>query len=138
MGNAIRNSGEQADQRAPRPARRGRVARPQDRRAQILLGLVVEGQKGQQREIAPAVVVPVEERELLRAVGRIIGRVEIDRDAPGAPMEPLPMALDHARGEFAAHRVELVRSRRSFSNREIVGCEASASPSIGSRPSRSL
>ncbi len=97
---------EQADQRAPRPARRRRIARPEDRRTQVLLGFVVEGEERQQWQIAPAVVVPVEEGELLRAVGRVVGGVEIDRDPPGSPMEPPLMALDHIGGQFATHRIE--------------------------------
>src|SRR5713101_1595367 len=79
----------------PRALRGGHVARPEDRGAEVLLDLVVKGQKGQQREITPAIVVPIEEGELLRAMGRIIGRIEIDRDASDPPMEPLPMALNH-------------------------------------------
>jgi len=100
---------EQANQRAPGPARRRRVARPEDRRTQVLLDVVVEGEERQQRQIAPAVVVAVEEGELLRAVGRVIGRVEIDRDVPSPPMQPLSMAVDDVGGEFAAHRIERLR-----------------------------
>ena len=129
---------EQADQRAPRPARRGRVAGAQDRGAQVLLDLVIEGHEGQQREIAPAVVMPVEEGELLRAVGRVIGGVEVDRDPPGAPMEPLPMAVDHGRGEFAAHRVEHARARPRFRSARSWVARRAESPSMGSRPSSSL
>jgi hypothetical protein len=109
---------EQADQRAPRPARRRRVAGTKDRGAQVLLDLVIEGHEGQQREIAPAVVVPVEEGELLRAVGRVIGRVEIDGDVPGPPMQSLPMAVDDVRGELAAHRIERLRPDVVFEARD--------------------
>ncbi len=56
----------------------------------------------------------VEKGELLRAVGRVIGRVEIDRDAPSPPMQSLPMAVDDVRGEVAAHRIERLRSDLVF------------------------
>ena len=70
-------------------------------------------------------------------MGRVIRGVEVDRDLLGAPMEPLPMAVDHGRGQFPAHGVEHARAD-TVSNREIVGCEASGAPSTGSRPSSSL
>jgi hypothetical protein len=75
----------QAAQQPPRAPRGGRVARPEDRRAEIMLGLVIEGQKGQQREITVAIVMPIEEGGLLRPVRRISGRVEIDRDGGTRP-----------------------------------------------------
>ncbi len=46
---------------------------------------------------------PVEERELLLAVGGIVGRIEIDGDAPGTPVEPTAMLLDHGVGQPVCH-----------------------------------
>src|SRR5206468_1925763 len=92
--------------------------RPEDRRTQVLLGFVVEGEERQERQIAPAVVMAVEEGELLRAVRRVIGRIEIDRDAPGPPMEAALMAHDHTRGESAPHRVEVLPADPIFEARD--------------------
>src|SRR5204863_4285380 len=52
---------QESAQQAQRAARGGGVAWPQNGRTEILLALVVEGEERQQRQIAPAVVVPVEE-----------------------------------------------------------------------------
>jgi hypothetical protein len=69
------------------------IARSQQGRAEILLGFVVNGEERQQRQIAAGIVL-VEEGELLRAVRRVIGRIEIDRDVSGPAMEPPLVALD--------------------------------------------
>jgi hypothetical protein len=37
----------------------------------------------------------IEERKLLLTVGRIVGRVQVDRDPSGAVAKPATMALDH-------------------------------------------
>ena len=73
---------QQPRQQPDRPLRGDRLAVPQQRRAQILLGFAVEGQEGQQRQVAPVVVVAVEERVLLRPVRRVVRWVQVDRDAP--------------------------------------------------------
>ena len=39
-------------------------------------------------------------------MGLVVGGVEIDRDPPRAPAEASLMPLDHARREFAPHRIE--------------------------------
>ena len=49
---------------------------------------------------------PVEEAELLLAVGRIVGRIEVDRDAPGPALEPRAMLLDHEIGQPDARQIE--------------------------------
>ena len=71
---------------------------------------MVEGEERQQRQIAPAVIVPVEEGELLRAVRRVIRRIEIDGDVPGPPVAAALMALDHARGQFASHPIQFLHA----------------------------
>ena len=94
-------------QHAERAARRRRIARAQDRRAEILLGLVIEGHERQQRQVAPRVVVPIEERELLRAMRRVIGGIEVDRDAPRAAVQPALMPVDDPVRERVAHLIQL-------------------------------
>ena len=54
----------------------------QDRRHQVLLGFVVEGEKADYGQVAPGVVMAIEERQLLRAVRGIVGRIQIDGDPP--------------------------------------------------------
>src|SRR5438093_6038819 len=84
-----------------------------------------------------SVVVPVEEAELLLAVRRIVGGVEVDRDPRGPALESPAMVLDHGVGQDVPIAIN---SRRptAFSKRESVGCEARAGPAIGSRPTASL
>ena len=60
----------------------------------------------------------VEEGELLRAVGRVIGGIEIDRDPACAAMQPLLVPLDHARRQLAAHRVEGLTGHAVFEPRD--------------------
>ena len=71
------------------------------------------------------------------AVRRVVGRVQIDRDAPDPP-QPAAVALDNTRRQLAPHDVERAAAGSAFSNRDSVGCEASDSPATGSRPSSSL
>ena len=90
------NHHQQAAQDPHRAHRRGHVAGTQHGSAQILLGLVVEADETHHRQVAPAVVVSVEEGQLLRTMGGIVGRIKIDGDAAGVSVQPLGMALDHA------------------------------------------
>ena len=82
-----------------------RLAVPQHRRTQILLGFAVERQEREQRQVTPVVIVPIEEAVLLGAVRRVVGRVQIDRDAPNPP-QPAAVALDNTRRQLAPHVVE--------------------------------
>ena len=79
---------------------------------------------------SPTVVVPVEERELLRAMRPVVGRVQIDRDPPPPPPQAAPMPLMTLAANSRAIRYSPARPT-SFSNREIVGCEAGARQSPG-------
>src|SRR3989454_11143932 len=83
----VTQQGEQSAQDAARATRRSRIPWTEQRRTEILLALVIKGDERQQGQIAPRVIVPVEERELLRAVGRVVGRIEVDRDVAGAAMD---------------------------------------------------
>ena len=55
---------------------------------------------------------PIKKRQLLRAMGGIIGRIQIDGDEPSAAVQPFAMSLDHCVGQcfgqakqlFTAHR----------------------------------
>src|SRR2546425_1029389 len=95
---------EQPAQEAARPALRGRVAGSEYGRHGKLFGFVVEGHRGHDRQVAPRVVVPVEERELLLTVRGIVGGIEVDRDSRGPALEPPPMVLDHGVGQHVPHR----------------------------------
>ena len=98
--------GQQPTQQADGPVRGHRLSGAQHRRAQILLHLAVEGQERQLRQVTPRAIVPVEERELLRAVRPVVGRVQVDRDTPRPPVQPLPMPLDDASRQLPSHPVE--------------------------------
>src|SRR5207245_9143685 len=70
---------QSAQERADASGRRPRP-RPQQRGHDVLDRLGVERDRGNEGQIAPRVVIAVEEGELLLAVGRVVGRIEIDRD----------------------------------------------------------
>lgn len=111
-------------QQAERTPRCRGVPRSEHRGAQILLALVIERHKRQQRQIALRVVVPVKKRELLRAMSRVIGRIEVDRDGPRTPMQPALMPLDDPQRERVAHLIQLGGSCRSQSGRSSAATPA--------------
>jgi hypothetical protein len=59
---------------------------PQHGRDQVLLRLLIKGEKTNHRQVTVAIVVAIEKGELLLAVGRIVGGIQIDRDPTGATM----------------------------------------------------
>jgi len=92
-GKIVADHHQQAAQDPHRAHRCGHVAGTQHSRTQILFGFVVEADEAHHRQVAPRVVVRVEERQLLRAVRWVVGRVEIDGDAARVPAQPLGMTL---------------------------------------------
>jgi hypothetical protein len=66
------------------------------------------------------IVVTIKKRQLLLAVGGIVGGIQIDRDPPRPTMQPLAMPLDHRIGQcfrdakqcLAIHTVFKTRERR--------------------------
>jgi hypothetical protein len=51
-------------------------------------------------------------------MGRVIGRIEIDRNPARPAMEPPLMALDHRGGQFVTHRIEGVHPDVVFETRD--------------------
>ena len=91
---------------------------------------LVEGQKRQQRQVAPAIVMPVEEGELLGAVRRVVGRIQVDRDPPRPPVQPALMPLDDPHRQLARQLIEGgVGQRRSRTARS-----SAARPTPRQRP----
>ncbi len=82
---------QQDAQESTGPVFRGTVAGPQHNRHQILVGFVVEGQRGYQGQVTPGVIVSIEAGERLLPMGGIVGRVQIDRDTLRPPLQTLPM-----------------------------------------------
>jgi len=97
----VPKASHQRPQQPTGPPRGGAVAGAQHDRDQILLRLVVEGQRGHQWEIAPGVIVPVEEGECLLPMGRIVGGVQVDGDALGPALQACPM-MGHDGGRQCA------------------------------------
>src|ERR1035441_2225003 len=91
-----RKQRQSSPQNPQRSLRRRGLAGSQDRREQVLLRLVIEGDKSHHGQIAPGVVIAVEQSQLLGSVGRIVGGIQVDRDALRAAMQALGMPLDHA------------------------------------------
>jgi len=100
---------DQALQQITRAGRRRGVAGAQHRGAEILVRLVLKRQEREQGQVAPRVVMAVEERQLLRAVCRIVR--EVDRDAARPATQAAAVALDHGRRQFAAHRIQRAWAR---------------------------
>jgi len=99
--------GEQPAQQAADAARGGPGARPQQRRHQVLHRLGAEGHRGHERQIAPRVVVAIEEGELLLPVGRIVGRIEVEGDEPDVGAQPFVVVHQHGVGQGAAQAIEV-------------------------------
>src|SRR5207249_6910975 len=76
------------------------------RGAQELFALAVEGQERLQRQVAPAAIEPVEERQLLGAMGGIVGDVEIEGDATHLTAAT-PVTSEHRLEQRLAHRQQL-------------------------------
>lgn len=90
-GKACQSFGRSRRRRRQEPAeetgdtdRGRRRARPKDCGHQVLPRLVVEREEGHQREVAPAAVEAIEERQLLRPMRRVFGEIEIHRDTTHA------------------------------------------------------
>jgi hypothetical protein len=75
--------GDQTTQQSPHAHGAAGVPRPQQRGDQVLPRGAFEGEGGDQRQITPRVIEPIEDRELLRAVRGIGGRIEIQCDDLG-------------------------------------------------------
>ena len=59
-----------------------------------MFGLIIEADEAEQRQITIGIVMPVEESELLLAVGGIVSSVEIDGDAPYFAAQSFLLARD--------------------------------------------
>ena len=79
-----------------------RITWTQHRGKQVGFRLVIERQESGYRQVAPRVVVSVEQRKLLASVGRVVGRVQIDRDPAHPPAQPSAMTLDEEGREIQA------------------------------------
>ena len=90
------------------PPSGGGVARPEDGRDQVLRPLAVEGERPNHGQVAPGVVVAVEEGELLLAVGRVVRGVQVDGDAldPLVGQAGLVVGDDHV-GESLGEPVQV-------------------------------
>jgi hypothetical protein len=99
--------GEQPAQQAADPARARAGARTQQGAHHVLHRLGVERHRGDEWQIAPRVVVAVEERELLLAVGRIVRRIEVDRDQADGVAEPLPVERQDRIGDGQAEAIQV-------------------------------
>ena len=79
---------------------------------------MVEGQEAHHGQVAPAVVVAVEEGELLLPVGGILRGVEVDGDVTGPTPEPLPVALNHDIRQGFSHPEKFSSTDRVLETRD--------------------
>ena len=94
------------------------AAGTQYRCTQILLGLALEGQERQQRQVALTVVVAVEERQLPGSMCGVVGWVQVDGDPPHATPEPPSMAFDDARAQLTPHPIQRAARRAVLEARD--------------------
>ena len=85
------------------------------------------------RQKAAAVVVGVEERELLAAMGPVLGVVDVEHD----PARHLSKLSQNSSTMAAIIRLSAVALGR-FSSRHMVGCEHRSGPLSGGRPTAIL
>ena len=104
---------------------------------QILIRLLVEVQVPGHRQIASRVVVTVEAGQLLRTMGRIVRRVQIDRDPLCLALQAPAMPLDHSVGQRNPHPQQIRPIKGVLKARERRR-EARFSPRSGSRPHSSF
>ena len=74
--------------------------------------------KSQHRQVAPGVVMPVEQRQLLLAMRGIVGGVQIEGDAPHRSMQGPRVPLQHAVGQRFAHPVQFLAIHGVFKPRQ--------------------
>src|ERR1700733_1086451 len=98
---------EDAAQYPDGPACRGRITGPQYIGKQILLRFMVKGEKPSNRQVTPGVIVGVEERQLLRAVRRVIGWGQIDCNVANPAPEPPTVSFNHTLRQGLAHPVQI-------------------------------
>ena len=111
------------------------VAGAQDVTKQILLHLVVEGEKTGQRQITGGVVEAVEKSQLLSAMSRIVRRVPIDGDSPH------PLLATFVTGDYRVRKCFGQAQQVPGPGRVLepsVGCDANDPPATGSRPASSF
>ena len=94
------------------------IAGPQKGGEEILLGLVIKAQEPEEGQLAPGVIVPVKEAQLLGAVRRVDGGVEVDGHLPALAAEAEPMSVDDGRDQSLAHAVQIAGTDRVLEARE--------------------
>src|SRR5271166_3344569 len=70
----------------------------------------IEADETHHRQVTPGIVMAVEKRQLLRPMGRIVGRVQIEGDAADTTAQPLGMALHHAGRQRLTQTIEFLGS----------------------------
>ena len=80
------------------------IARAKDRREEVLFVFAVELHRADHGQITEVVVMRVEEAELLGAMGWIVGRIQVDRDATGPVFQPAGMMFNDDIGQAFRHR----------------------------------
>src|SRR5271166_2809072 len=109
-GKKVANQLHQSAQNPHRTGCRRHVAGAQHGGAQIRFRLVIKADETHYRQVAPAVVMSVEKRQLLRPLGGIVGRIQIEGDAAHTTAQPLGMALDHAGRQRLTQTIEFLPS----------------------------
>src|SRR6202166_5117059 len=94
LGKGIANPCNQTAQNPDGAHRTRRIPTPQHRRHQVLLGLLIKGEKTNHRQVTVAIIVAVKKGELLLAVRGVVGGIHIDGDATSASMQTLAMAFN--------------------------------------------
>jgi hypothetical protein len=94
------------------------IARSEHSSSEILSGFTVETDEAHHGQVAPAVIVAIEERQLLLSVSRVFRRVEVDGDGTCFAAESLSMSPDDDVGQGFTDAIELPWSHGVFESRQ--------------------
>jgi hypothetical protein len=108
----------QTAQNPQRTQRASRIPTPQHRRHQVLLRLLIKGEKTNHRQVTVAIVVAIEKSELLLAVRGVVGGIQIDGDATGATMQTLTMSFNDAVRQRFRHAQQFLTIQSIFKARQ--------------------
>ena len=136
LGKQLSKHRHDATQQRAHAATLGAAARAQARKEEMLLCLIVDREKPEQRQVARRIVVAVEVAEGLLAVRLVLAAIEVDRDLARAPMTAREL-LDDCTLESSAHGNNRASAMRSLETRERrLGSQAALG--VAGSPARQL
>jgi hypothetical protein len=110
VGKSLTKAGQQAPEKTQYASLVRSIARSQDGGKEELLRLVVEGEEAEQGQVAPGVIVGIEETELLFSMGGIVRDVEINSDPTAVLTQSPALAIDDQIDQRLPHPIKISRA----------------------------